>query len=156
MVRKLPFSKGFFHMFILGSGFWAEKMAQLVIPVRSTFQNDLHLPIGGPHPVLYFTTQTTKKYCTAMCYKKPLCITGLWLCLSAWDLWGPFMFLDISCQCHSWRDWWNDDFRRIHRTIYICTWMVAVRVNSPSSKDPLPISVSYPWQPNLFEADKFF
>ena len=50
-----------------GKGFWAKKMAQLVIPVRSTFQNDLHPPIGGPHPVLYFTTQTTKKYCTAMC-----------------------------------------------------------------------------------------
>ena len=43
-------------------------MAQLVIPVRSTFQNDLHGPIGGPHPVPYFTTQITKKYCTAMCY----------------------------------------------------------------------------------------
>ena len=50
-----------------GKGFWAKKMAQLVIPVRSTFQNDLHPPIRGPHPVPYFTTQTTKKYCTAMC-----------------------------------------------------------------------------------------
>ena len=45
-----------------------EKSAKLVIPVRSTFQNDLHPPIGGPHPVLYFTTQIKKKYCTAMCY----------------------------------------------------------------------------------------
>ena len=52
----------------VGKGFWAKKSAQLVIPVRSTFQNDLHPPIGGPHPLLYFTTQTTKKYCTAMCY----------------------------------------------------------------------------------------
>ena len=45
-----------------------KKLAQLVISVCSTFQNDLHPPIGGPHPVLYFTTQTTKKYCTAMWY----------------------------------------------------------------------------------------
>ena len=29
--------------------FWAKKSAQLVIPVRSTFKNDLHPPIGGPH-----------------------------------------------------------------------------------------------------------
>ena len=49
-------------------GFWAKKSAQLVIPVRSTFQNDLHPPIGGHHPVLYFTTHIKKKYCTAMCY----------------------------------------------------------------------------------------
>ena len=49
-------------------GFWAKESAQLVIPVRSTFQNDLHPPIGGPHPVLYFTTQIKKEYCTAMCY----------------------------------------------------------------------------------------
>ena len=48
-------------------GFCAKESAQLVIPVRSTFQNDLHPPIGGPHPVLYFTTQIKKKYCTAMC-----------------------------------------------------------------------------------------
>ena len=50
----------------------AKKSAQLVIPVRSTFQNDLHPPTGGPHPVLYFTTQITKKYCTAMCYQEPI------------------------------------------------------------------------------------
>ena len=49
-------------------GVWAKKSAQLVIPVRSTFQNDSHPPIGGPHPVLYFTNQIKKKYCTAMCY----------------------------------------------------------------------------------------
>ena len=42
-------------------GFWAKKSAQLVIPVRSTFQNDLHPSIGGPHPVLYFTTQIKKE-----------------------------------------------------------------------------------------------
>ena len=36
----------------VGKGFWAKKSAQLVIPVRNTFQNDLHPPIGGPHPVL--------------------------------------------------------------------------------------------------------
>ena len=52
----------------VGKGFQRKKLAQLVISVRSTFKNDLHPPIGGPHPVLYFTTQTTKKYCTAMCY----------------------------------------------------------------------------------------
>ena len=46
---------------------WAKKSAKLVIPVRSTFQNDSHPPIGGPHPVLYFTTQIKKKYRTAMC-----------------------------------------------------------------------------------------
>ena len=46
---------------------WAKKSAKLAIPVRSTFQNDLHPPIGGPHPVLYFTNQIKKKYCTAMC-----------------------------------------------------------------------------------------
>ena len=33
---------------------WAKKSAKLVIPIRSTFQNDLHPPIGGPHPVLYY------------------------------------------------------------------------------------------------------
>ena len=48
-------------------GFWAKELAQLVIPVHSTFQNGLHPPIGGPHPVLYFTTQMTKTYCTALC-----------------------------------------------------------------------------------------
>ena len=48
---------------------WAKKSAKLVIPVRSTFQNDLHPPIGGHHPVLYFTTHVKKKYCTAMCYQ---------------------------------------------------------------------------------------
>ena len=36
----------------VGKGFWAKKSTQLVIPVRNTFQNDLHPPIGGPHPVL--------------------------------------------------------------------------------------------------------
>merc|ERR1712047_155876 len=56
--RKWPFS----HPKHEQNG--AEKSAQLVIPVRSTFQNDLHPPIGGPHPVLYFTTQMTKKYST--------------------------------------------------------------------------------------------
>ena len=35
-------------------GFWAKESAQLVIPVRSTFQNDLHPPIGGPHRQLDF------------------------------------------------------------------------------------------------------
>ena len=48
-------------------GFWAKKSAQLVIPVCSTFQNDSHPPIEGHHPVLHFTTQIKKKYCTAMC-----------------------------------------------------------------------------------------
>ena len=33
----------------VGKVFWAKKSAQLVIPVRSTFKNDLHPPIGGPH-----------------------------------------------------------------------------------------------------------
>ena len=51
----------------VGKVFGAKKSAQLVIPVRNTFQNDLHPPIGGHHPVLYFTTQIKKKYCTAMC-----------------------------------------------------------------------------------------
>ena len=54
---------------MLGRDFEREKKtAQLVIPVRSTFQNGSHPPIGGPHPVLYFTNQIKKKYCTAMCY----------------------------------------------------------------------------------------
>ena len=56
---------------MLGRDFSEKKLAQLVISVRSTFQNDLYLLIGGSHPVLYFTTQTTKKYCTAMCYFDP-------------------------------------------------------------------------------------
>ena len=30
--------------------------------------SDLHLPIRGHHPVLYFSTQSRKKYSTAMCY----------------------------------------------------------------------------------------
>ena len=55
----------------VGKFFGAKKSAQLVIPVRSTFQNDLHPPIGGHHPVLYFTTHVKKKYCTAMCYSLP-------------------------------------------------------------------------------------
>ena len=33
----------------VGKVFWANKSAQLVIPVHSTFNNDLHLSIGGPH-----------------------------------------------------------------------------------------------------------
>ena len=33
---------------------WQKKSAQLVIPVRSTFQNDLHPLIGGPHRQLDF------------------------------------------------------------------------------------------------------
>ena len=33
----------------VGKVFWAIKSAQLVIPVRSTFKNDLHPPIGAPH-----------------------------------------------------------------------------------------------------------
>ena len=32
-----------------GKVFWTKKSAQLVIPIRSTFKNDLHPPIGGPH-----------------------------------------------------------------------------------------------------------
>ena len=35
-------------------GFSAKESAQLVIPVHSTFQNDLHPPIGGPHRQLDF------------------------------------------------------------------------------------------------------
>ena len=56
---------------MMGRDFERKKLAQLVIPVHSTFQNDLHPPIGGPHPVPYFTTKITKKYCTAMCYPPP-------------------------------------------------------------------------------------
>ena len=56
---------------------WAKKSAKLVIPVRSTFQNDSHPPIGGPHPVLYFTTQIKKEYCTAMCYRPPLLVSDV-------------------------------------------------------------------------------
>ena len=33
--------------------------------------SDLQTAIGGHHPVLYFTTQITEKYCTAMCYQEP-------------------------------------------------------------------------------------
>ena len=33
----------------VGKVFWAKKSAQLVIPVRSTFKNDSHPPIVGPH-----------------------------------------------------------------------------------------------------------
>ena len=38
--------------------------------------SDLQTPIGGHHPVLYFTTQITEKYSTAMCqcqtsYQRP-------------------------------------------------------------------------------------
>ena len=32
----------------VGKVFWAKKSAQLVIPVHSTFKNDLHPPIGVP------------------------------------------------------------------------------------------------------------
>ena len=34
--------------------FRAKKLAQLVIPVRSTFQSDLHTPLGDPHRQLDF------------------------------------------------------------------------------------------------------
>ena len=37
-----------------GKVFWAKKSAQLVIPVRSTFKNNLHPPIRGPHRQLDF------------------------------------------------------------------------------------------------------
>ena len=33
---------------MMGRDFERKKLAQLVIPVHSTFQNDLHPPIGGP------------------------------------------------------------------------------------------------------------
>ena len=52
-------------------GVWAKKSAQLVIPVRSTFQNDSHPPIGGPHLVLYFTNQI-KKNIAQLCAKVTL------------------------------------------------------------------------------------
>ena len=42
--------------FVLRRDFGWKLAAQLVIPVHSTFQNDSHPPIEGPHPVLYFTT----------------------------------------------------------------------------------------------------
>ena len=38
----------------VGKVFWAKKSAQLVIPVRITFQNDLHPAIGGLHRQLDF------------------------------------------------------------------------------------------------------
>ena len=47
--------------------FW-QKIAQLVFPVRTTFHGDIHPPIRGRQPLLNVPTQTTKKYCTAMCY----------------------------------------------------------------------------------------
>ena len=37
---------------------------QSVAPSRMI---NIRLSIGGPHPMLYFTIQITKKYCTAMC-----------------------------------------------------------------------------------------
>ena len=39
-------------------GFWAKKSAQLVIPVRSTFQNYLHPPIG--------VLQSIAEYCKVL------------------------------------------------------------------------------------------
>ena len=33
----------------VGKVFWEKNSAQLAFPVRSTFKNDLHPPIGGPH-----------------------------------------------------------------------------------------------------------
>ena len=92
---------------MLGRDFSNKKFAQLVISVRSTFQNDLHPPIGGPHPLLYFTTQTTKKYCTAMCY------------LAA----NPFqllkcLFPDLSffcCDCNLGIVIWEENFKLCHR-----------------------------------------
>ena len=62
---------------MLGKFFGRKKSAQLVIPVHSTL-NDLHPPIGGPHPVLNFTTQITKKYCTAMCFSKRMVSRYIW------------------------------------------------------------------------------
>ena len=38
----------------VGKVFWAKKLTPLVIPVRITFQNDLHPPIGDPHRQLDF------------------------------------------------------------------------------------------------------
>ena len=97
-------------------GFWAKESAQLVIPVRSTFQNDLHPPTGGHHPVLYFTTNVKKKYCTAMCYlflgpkfwflakKSIFCHTtqilvalGMTVNFPHWERFFDFPFWSYSC-----------------------------------------------------------
>ena len=74
---------------------WAKKSGQLIIPVRSTFHNDLHPPIGGHHPVLYFTPQIKKKYCTAMCYKRG--VPKLHIHFLGFPEIPPHVFLGTQC-----------------------------------------------------------
>ena len=46
--------------------------------------SDLQRPIGGPHPMLYFSSQITKKYSIVLCYKSlGLLSEGVFLFLSA-------------------------------------------------------------------------
>ena len=49
-------------------GFLQKNASKLVKFGLGSSISDLHPPIGGHHPVLYFPTQITKKYSTAMCY----------------------------------------------------------------------------------------
>ena len=50
------------------AGYFLQKTASKLVKFgRGSSVSDLHQPIGGPHPVLYFTTQMTEKYSTAMC-----------------------------------------------------------------------------------------
>ena len=48
-------------------GFLQKNASKLVKFGLGSPISDLHPPIGGHHPVLYFSTQITKKYSTAMC-----------------------------------------------------------------------------------------
>ena len=83
---------------MLGRVFERKKSAQLVIPVRSTFQNDFQKPVGGPHPVLYFTTQrNVAQQCAIADVDEDERWCGWW-----WNL----MMKDDVDDDEGWGGWW--------------------------------------------------
>ena len=70
--------------------FWAKKLAKLVIPVRSTFHSDLHLPIGGPHCQLDYLTRPKKSSWAETENRKPG--PGSFSSSKCGPSWKPFRF----------------------------------------------------------------
>ena len=70
--KKWKLSPFFFCSFRihLGMDFLQKTGSNLVYLGLWSLISDLHTPIGGSHRVLYFTTQLTEKYSTAMCYSR--------------------------------------------------------------------------------------
>ena len=67
--KKVKIKPVFFCSFRihLGMDFLQKTGSNLVYLGLWSLISDLHTPIGGSHRVLYFTTQITEKYSTAMC-----------------------------------------------------------------------------------------